>query len=328
MKIALTPADQKVLVTGASGFVGQALCKEMLRQGWCVRAAVRQYSQLLNSAETIAIGNIDGGTDWTGALCGVDVVIHLAARVHVMHETAPDPLRLFREVNVAGTERLARCAVAAGVRRLVYVSSIKVNGEQTFERPFSERDAAHPQDAYAISKHEAETALRQIAGETGMEVVIVRPPLVYGPGVGGNFVRLLGLVQRGVPLPFGSVENARSLIYLGNFVDALIACATHPATANKTFLVKDGEDVSTPELVRRIAFALGVKPRLLPVPPALMRWAGRLVGGKQAALDRLLGSLQVDDSRIRSELGWSPPFSMAQGLEETAAWFRGRHRGE
>src|SRR3990167_1324912 len=247
--------ENTVLVTGANGFVGQALCGEMLRQGWQVSAAVRAPCQLPVAVATVSVGAIDGETNWA------DVVIHLAARVHVMEDMAADPLAEFLKVNAQGTANLARQAAAAGVKRLVYVSSIKVNGEQTSEtQPFAESDPPDPQDAYAVSKWQAEQALHGVAHETGLEVVIVRTPLVYGPGVKGNFIRLLAAVDKGIPMPLAGVRNKRSLIYLDNLAGALILCASHPAAAGKTYLVRDGEDVSIPELVRQIAAGLGKSP--------------------------------------------------------------------
>jgi nucleoside-diphosphate-sugar epimerase len=237
-----------------------------------------------------------------------------------MHETAVDPLAVFREVNVAGTERLARAAASSGVKRLVYVSSIKVNGEQTTGIPFSEKDVPAPQDPYGISKYEAEQLLNQVSRETGMEVVIVRPPLIYGPDVGGNFIRLLKLVFWGAPLPLASVHNQRSMIYLDNFVDALISCATHPAAAGKTYLVSDGKDISTPLLMQYMANLMDRRSWLWPFPPSLLQLAGKMAGMSNE-VERLVGSLQIDSSKIRSELEWVPPYSVQQGLSETVKWF-------
>ncbi len=313
----------QVLVTGANGFIGRKLCVSLEEHGYAIRAAVREPSSatgLSKAVDVVTVGAIGTETDWSQALRGVETVVHLAARVHVLREKARNPLAEFRLVNVAGTERLARMAASAGVRRLVYVSSIKVNGEHTHELPFTEADTPEPQDAYGLSKWEAEQALLKIAAETGLEVVIVRPPLVYGPGAGGNFLRMMDWVNRGFPLPLGSIRNLRSLIYLGNLVDALVVCVTHPRAAGNIFLVSDGEDVSTPELIRRLAQAMGRRPRLVSFPPALLRLAG-LLTGKSAEVERLLGSLRVDSSKIRRELQWTPPFSMTQGLRETAVWY-------
>lgn len=319
----------KILVTGASGFVGKALCAELSRHGYKVRAANRtaHFSADHSGAhpEEVVVGTVDADTDWSAALTGVDVFIHLAARVHVMRDEASDPLDEFRRINTAGTEQLARAAAASGAKRLVYVSSIKVNGEETPDgHCYTELDAPSPQDPYGVSKWEAEQALHRVAKETGLEIVIIRPPLVYGAGVKGNFAQMLKVLAKGIPLPLVSVGNLRSLVYIGNFVDALRVCATHPAAAGKTFLVSDGEDVSTPELLRQLGGAMGHPARLLPFPPALLHLAGR-VTGKSAQVDRLLGSLRVDSGKIRRELGWQPPYTLQQGLQETAEWYRDRY---
>lgn len=307
----------RYLVTGPNGFVGKPLCAELLRRGQSVRAAVRAADVPTGITEPVAIGQIDGATDWAIALRGVDAVIHLAARVHVMSDTAPDPLAEFLKVNLHGTVNLARQAARACVKRLVYVSSIKVNGEATRNgQKFSETGPPAPQDPYAVSKWEAEQALRRIAQETGLEVVVVRPPLVYGPGVKGNFAQMLNVVARRIPLPFAAVRNSRSLIYVGNLADALIACATHPAAAGQTYLVCDGEDLSTSDLLRQLADGVGVPSRLFPCPAALLRLAGKLAG-KSQQMGRLLDSLQVDNGKIRRELNWRPPFSLDQGLRAT-----------
>jgi len=312
----------KFLVTGANGFVGKPLCAELLRQGQSVRAALRSANSPVENVEMAAVGSIDGKTDWTEALCGVDVVIHLAARVHVMKDTSVDPMAKFLEVNLHGTANLAQQAARAGVKRLVYASSIKVNGEQTSATPpFTELDETNPQDPYAISKWQAEQALQRIAQETGLEVVIVRPPLVYGPGVKGNFIRLLAAVDKGIPLPLSGARNARSLIYVGNLVDALIACATHPAAAGQTYLASDGEDISTAMLVEKIAKALGRNSRSFYLPPTLLRAVAALLG-RAEQVDRLLGSLRVDDEKIRRELAWTAPYTLEQGLRATADWYR------
>lgn len=312
---------QRILVTGAAGFVGRALCRELMARGGVVRAAVRRSGNVPTGCELAVVGDIGPATDWSAALDGVDALVHLAARVHVMHDTAADPLALFREVNVAGAERLARAAAAAGVRRFVYLSSVKVNGEATTKHPFTEKDVPHPQDAYAISKWEAEQALARIAAETGLEVVILRPPLVYGPGVAANFLSLLRWVERGVPLPLASVQNQRSLVYLDNLVGAITACLEHPAAAGQTFMVSDDKAVSTPGLVRLLAQGLHRSPRLFPVPLSLLRLAAMMTG-TSARLDRLAGSLAVDSRKIHEMLGWVPPCSLEEGIACTAAWFR------
>lgn len=314
-----------VLVTGATGFVGRAACQHLLARSWPVKAAVRPRPRsmpgLLPAVEQVNVPSMGPHTDWAAALAGVDTVLHLAARVHVMDEKAPDPLAEFRRVNTAGTERLARMAADAGVRRLVFLSTIKVNGEETGSTPFTEADAPNPQDAYAQSKWEAEQALQRVAGQTGLEVVVLRPPLVYGPGVKGNFLRLLRAVDRGIPLPLAWAQNQRSLIFLGNLVDAIATCVTHPKAAGNTYLVSDCEDVSTAELISRIAAALGRPARLWPFPTPLIALAGGLMG-KSGEVERLLGSLEVDCTEIQRELAWNPPYSMTEGLAQTAHWYR------
>jgi nucleoside-diphosphate-sugar epimerase len=310
-----------VLVTGANGFIGRSLCDVLAASGRRVRRAVRMPVPGLPDA--VPVGDIGPDTDWRTTLEGVSGVVHLAARTHVLRETATDSLAEYREINVSGTERLARSAAAVGVRRLVFVSSVKVNGERTKERPFTEDGAPRPEDNYGISKWEAEQALSRIAAATGLEVVVLRPPLVYGPGVKGNFLRLMNLVARGVPLPLGAVDNRRSFIYTGNLAGAIVKALDAPLAAGRTYLVSDGEDASTPDLVRGLARALGVKPRLLSLPLAALG-LGATLAGKRVEFARLTGSLQADSSRIRRELDWQPPFALAQGLELTAKWYQGR----
>lgn len=311
-----------LLVTGANGFVGHAFCEAAKRHDLLVRAALRKGKQCPADIECVYIDDIDMTTNWSGLLTGIDVVVHLAARVHVMHENTSDPMAEFRRVNVGGTEHLARDAASNGVRRFVFVSSIKVNGEETTDGArYSEQSPALPHDFYGISKWEAEQALHRVARETGMEVVIVRPPLVYGPGVKGNFERMLSVVARGIPMPFASVSNLRSLIYVDNLAEALVTCAIHPAAAGQMYMVSDGEDISTPDLLRRLAVGIGVPSRLVACPPGLLSLAGRLIG-KSGQLDRLLGSLRVDSGKIRSDLNWVPRYSLQQGLQATAEWYR------
>jgi nucleoside-diphosphate-sugar epimerase len=308
---------ERFLITGASGFVGCFLCPMLKASGFNVRAVTRNLASCIQAEEHVLIHDINASTNWSGTMVGVDVVIHLAARVHVMLDTTSDPLTEFRSVNAIGTENLARSAAASGVKRLIYVSSVKVNGEATSDgRSYSEQDIPAPQDPYGVSKLEAEQVLHRVAKETGLEVVIVRPPLVYGAGVKGNFAQMTAVLKRGVPLPFASVHNKRSLIYVGNLVDALLLCATHPAAAGQTYLVSDGDDLSTSELLRKLAVAMGNTPRLFACPTALLKLAGHLVG-KSDQVARLLGSLQVDSSKIRRELGWVPPYSLQQGLDKT-----------
>jgi nucleoside-diphosphate-sugar epimerase len=271
------------------------------------------------------MGHIHSGTDWRSALDAIDVVIHLAARVHVMKETAADPLSAFREINVSATRALAESAAGSGVKRFVYVSSIKVNGEATSDKAFSRDDEPRPQDSYATSKLEAEQLLWDIADRTGLEVVVVRPPLVYGAGVGGNFLRLLNVIDRGLPLPIGSVKNKRSMIYNGNLASALIACATHPTAAGKTYLVSDDETLSTPELVLELSGLMGRRARLLHCPQSVLRFVSTLVG-KGDEVSRLIESLEVDSFHLRNELGWVPRVGVLDGLEATVAWFVAHQR--
>jgi UDP-N-acetyl-alpha-D-quinovosamine dehydrogenase len=307
-----------VLVTGANGFVGSALCEALVASGRRVRRAVRRPDAALGQA--VVVGDIGPDTDWSAALEGVDSIVHLAARTHVLRETELDALAAYRRVNVAGTERLARAATARGVRRLVLLSSVKVNGERSGARAFTEDDAPRPEDGYGISKWEAEQALARAAAGTALQTVVLRPPLVYGPGVKGNFLRLLGLVARGVPLPLGAIDNRRSFIYLGNLVDAIVQALDAPRATGRTYLAADGEDLSTPELVRGIAGALGVRPRLVSFPLLPLKLAASLAG-RGAEFARLAGSLRVDSSRIRRELEWRPRCGLAQGLAETARWY-------
>lgn len=312
-----------ILITGADGFVGAALCNRLRNEVIPLRGVVRRLKSPLDSDQNmVAVGDISARTDWSSAIQDVTEVVHLAARMHLMNESSPDLISEFRRVNVEGTASLARKAAAHGVRRFVFLSSIKVNGELTGPgQPFTATDAPSPEDPYGVSKCEAEQMLWQIATETGMEVVVLRPPLVYGPGVKGNFIRLMRVIDKPLPLPLGAIQNQRSLIYLDNLVDAIRVCLTHPKAAGKTFLVSDGEDVSTPELIRRVAAALGRRPLLLPIPVSWMKWAGAFLG-KRAAVDRLLGSLCVDMIPLREELGWNPPYTMQAGLEATAQWYR------
>lgn len=311
----------RFLVTGANGFVGKPLCTELLARGQSVGAAVRSANSLTENGDAAIVGSIDGETNWCDALRDVDVVIHLAARVHVMRDDVADPLAEFLKVNLQGTENLAWQAAQAGVKRLVYVSSIKVNGDSTTDKhPYSESDSSNPQDPYGISKSRAEQALHNIARQTGLEIAIARPPLVYGAGVKGNFMSLMAAIDKGIPLPLAGANKLRSLLYVGNLVDALIACATHPAAAGQTYLLSDGEDISTAMLVEKIAAALGRKSRLFYFPPGLLRTVAGVLG-RSAQVERLFGSLQVSNIKIRNELNWHPPFTVEQGLRATADWY-------
>jgi UDP-glucose 4-epimerase len=308
-------ATRCILVTGATGFIGPVLVVRLAGEHrWHVRAAVWGPSREWPAGvEPIIVGDLGALGDWQAVVSGVDTVVHLAARVHVMRDTSGDPLAEYRRVNVAGTANLARQAVAAGVRRFVFLSSVKVHGERG---AFDESDSPCPTDPYAISKHEAEQSLRQIAAGTRMEAVIIRAPLVYGPGVRANFRSLMRAVARGVPLPLGAVTNRRSLVGVDNLVDLIVTCIEHPAAANDTFLVSDGEDLSTAELIRRMGKFMGRPARLFPVPKSILLLGAAVVGRRDVA-ERLVGSLQVDISKARARLGWTPPLSVDEGLRRT-----------
>lgn len=307
------------LVTGGTGFIGAALLQALHAAGWRVRATARTIPE--RSALPVdwrEMGDIGPDTAWDGLLDGVDCVVHLAARVHVLNETSKDPSAAFRRTNAMGTARLARACAEAGVRRFVYLSSVGVHGARSFDRPLSESSPLVPYDDYSRSKLEAEQALAEIGRVAPLEIVVLRPPLVYGPGAPGNFARLVQLVRSGWPLPLGGIDNRRSFLYLGNLIDAILLCARHPAAAGQVFLLSDGQPVSTPRLIRAVAHAMGRPARLMAVPVGVLELAGRLLG-KQAAVARLTGSLFVDSSAIRSHLGWTPPHTLAQGLAATVA---------
>jgi UDP-glucose 4-epimerase len=306
---------KNVLLTGATGFVGRRMLTRLLAEGFTVTAAVRRADiRLPAEVRTVVVQDMACDTDWSAALAGQDAVLHCAARVHMLHDPAQDPLAAFRAVNRDGTLQLARQAAETGVRRFVFVSSIGVNGAQTQGAPFSADGPVAPHSPYAQSKHEAELGLRALAADTGMEVVIVRPPLVYGPGAPGNFATLLRWLQRGLPLPLGAIDNRRSYVALDNLVDLLLTCVRHPAAANQTFLVSDGEDLSTTELLRRMGLALHRPARLLPVPAAWLGWGAALLRRPQQ-LRQLCASLQVDIGKTQQLLGWRPVVSVDEGLE-------------
>lgn len=310
----------RLLLTGSTGFVGGALLRKLQEiPDLQIVAAVRRATDKLPGAVTpVTVAGLAVDTNWADALEGVELVIHCAARVHVMNDTEADPLAAFRRANVEGTLTLARQARDAGVRRFIFVSSIKVNGESTEPgNPFTADQIPAPVDPYGVSKQEAEQGLRAIAEESGMEVVIVRPTLVYGPGVKANFLSMMRWLNRGVPLPFGAIHNRRSLVSLYNLVDLIVTCIHHPAAANQTFLVSDGEDVSTTELLRRIGEALGRPARLLPVPSVILEMGASALG-KRALSQRLCGSLQVDINKTRELLDWTPPVSLEEALKRTA----------
>lgn len=307
---------KKILVTGANGFVGKAVCQALSLQGHDVMSAVRRR----NCESDFEIGGLNARTDWAQALTGSNAVIHLAARVHQMHERPADAVAAYRETNVDGTLNLARQAMAAGVSRFVFVSSIKVNGETSGARPFSPDDRPAPEDAYGRSKWEAEQGLQALACGTGMEVVIVRPPLVYGPGVRANFLRLMNLVHAGVPLPFGMVKSPRSLVGIDNLVDFLSLCVTHPNAAGKVWMVSDQHDVNIADLIRLIAAAMNKPARLLSVPPALLAGLAGVLGKKGTAT-RLLDALQVDSTAATKVLDWSPVITVEKGIRRTVSNF-------
>lgn len=319
----------RVLVTGASGFVGRALLDRMSRDGrFELIGSVRlePASPASGHVSYLRTDELGSGDAWREAMLGVDVVIHTAARVHVTSDRSEDPLAAFRRTNVAGTLSVGRQAAEAGVSRFVFISSIKVHGEYTLpDRPFSVEHVPAPADPYAVSKLEAEQGLFELQRSEGLEVTVIRPPLVYGPGVKANFLTMMRWIEKGVPLPLGAVHNKRSFIALPNLVDLVVTCCDHPAAANRTFLAADREDLSTTELLRRVGVALGKPARLLPVPQSVLRWVTQLAGGADLTR-RLLGSLQVDYSKTSELLGWQPEMSIDEGLRETARHYLDRLR--
>jgi nucleoside-diphosphate-sugar epimerase len=303
-----------VLLTGATGFLGQSLAFQIdSRFDFNLTSVVRRQT-LSAHGKRVFVDQIDGGTDWRSALIDKDLIIHTAARVHVMKDDVPYSLREYRQINVNGTINLARQAAEAGVKRFIFISSIKVNGEHTrLGQPFRAENTPLPEGAYGISKWEAEQGLLKLASETAMEVVIIRPTLVYGLGVKGNFATLIKIVKKGIPLPLGAIHNKRSLISLDNLVDLIVTCITHPKAANQILLASDDHDLSTTELLRGIAGAAGVPSRLIPIPNSLLMF-GAFILGRKVLAQRLLGSLQVDVSTTRDLLGWTPPLSVEEGL--------------
>ena len=313
----------KILLTGSTGFVGSAFTKRF-KDSDCQLCPVVRHIKDDSPQNAIEVGDIDGNTDYSGALSDVDVVLHIAARAHIMKDESSDPLAEYRKVNVEGSENLARQAAAAGVKRFVFISSVKVSGESTtVKSPYTELMQPAPEDAYGQSKYEAEGVLKQVAVDTGMEIVIIRPPLVYGSGVKANFLSLLKLSNLAVPLPFGVVHNNRSMVYVENLVDFIIRCIDHPKAANQTFLVSDGEDLSLKSLITYIRKAMGKSALLLPVPVGLFKLVGKLTG-KSGVVDRLVGDLQVDSSKARELLDWTPPYSVEQGIVATVLDFNNR----
>lgn len=311
----------KVLVTGASGFLGYQLSVALIEKCYKVTAAARRIDKVNFDTSTFQIVDLSGKTDWSKALVDVDVVIHCAARVHIMNDSSENPLKECRKVNTFGTLNLARQAMQAGAKRFIFISTIKVNGESTKKgQSFSEADHPVPQDPYGVSKYEAEQGLLKISQETGLEVVIIRPPLVYGPGVKANFLNMMKWVSKGIPLPLGAVVNQRSFVALDNLVDLICVCIAHPNAKNQVFLAGDGNDVSTTELLQLMAKALGRSSRLVPVPMRLLRLCAKLIGKSDVAL-RLCGSLTVDISKAQTLLGWVPPITVEQGLQKVANAF-------
>lgn len=307
-----------ILITGATGFVGRELVPTLHQMGHNVVAAVRTASAVLPlGVKGLVVGEISADTDWRKAVTGVDSIVHLAARVHVLKDASHDPLAAFREINVIATLNLARSASEAGVRRFVFISSIGVNGAVSRQQPFTAEDRAAPYSPYAISKFEAELELQALASKTGMEVVVIRPPLVYGPNAPGNFGSLMRWLQRGVPLPLGAIHNRRSFVAITNLVDLIAVCLTHTAAANQIFLVSDGEDISTTQLLRRMGQAMGRPARLIPVHAGLINFVATIIGKKDVA-QRLCGSLQVDIEKTQRLLGWSAPLTLGQGLKKAA----------
>lgn len=305
----------RVLVTGATGFVGTTLCGVLDSSGYQVRAALRGDGDVPpGAAEKVVVGDV-ATTDWSAALAGVDCVIHAAARAHVVKDTAANS-SLYFATNVEGTRRIANAAAAAGVRRLVYVSSVKVNGEENASCAYTPDDVPQPLGVYATSKWLAEKSLLEVATKTQMEAVIVRPPMVYGPGVRANFLRLMRWVDKEWPLPLGAIRNRRSLVSVWNLCDLLMKLLQNPAAPGKTWMVSDGEDPSTPDLIRRMAVAMGRRARLLPVPVVLLHALGK-VTARTDEMARLCGSLVMDISRTRADLGWNPPLTLDQGISRT-----------
>jgi len=315
----------RILVTGATGFVGRFLCPVLTARGHQVTAAVRHVPEIaIEGAEkTIVVGDIGPDTDWSEALSGQAAIIHLAGRSHVMNDRQSTSEALYHKVNVVGTSILAEAAVKEGIRKFIFLSSVKAMAERSKGEALTETTPPRPEDAYGRTKLEAEQALLKVASSSAMTVVNLRTPLVYGPGVKANLLRLITACDQRLPLFLESVSNKRSLVFLGNLTDALACVVEAEGLSTETFLVSDGEAVSTPELIRRISKALGRAPRLLPVPVWALTLAGTLTG-KSQALDRLTGSLVIDDRKLRDVVGWTPPFNMLQGLNQTAEWFFGQ----
>lgn len=312
----------KILLTGVNGWIGTHLSNRLVVQQHQIFGTIRCcgcITAIPSKVKPLVIPSIGPNTDWSKVLTNIDIVIHLAGRAHIMNDKEPEPLNAFRTINTDGTNRLARTAANMGVKRFIFISTIKVNGEDS-PAAYTEKDSSDPQDPYGISKWEAEQILSNISAKTDMETVIIRPPLVYGPAVKANFLRLLHLVYQGIPLPFASINNRRSLIYIGNLVDVIATCIKHPNAGNQTFLVSDQDDVSTPDLIRSISSAMGKSDRLFPFPPNILSLLAT-VARKKELYDRLCGSLPVDASAISKKLSWKPPFSLEEGIANTVEWY-------
>jgi len=313
----------KVLVTGGSGFVGRALFENLkFKKKYLVHLTTRaNKKKLFEGSKVFNIGEIDPNTNWKSALDGVNCVVHCAARVHIMEKKQKDSLNAYRRINVNGTKNLAKQAVARGIKRFIFLSSVKVNGEETIaSKSFKYDDIPQPKDAYGVSKWEAEQALLEISKKTGLELVIIRAPLIYGVRIKGNFLRLLDLIYKKMPLPLLNINNSRSFIGLDNLVDLITHCIGYPKAAGKTFLVSDGEDISTPDLIRKLSKIMGKSTRLFSLPISVFKLMGYLVG-KTPEVNRLIGSLRVNSSYTRKILDWSPPFSLDEGLKKTVHWY-------
>ncbi|WP_070970458.1 UDP-glucose 4-epimerase family protein [Vibrio sonorensis] len=306
----------QILVTGCNGFVGSRLTVVAKQRGYCLTKAQRNSGSVVDES-VFSISSIDKNTNWKPALVDIDCVVHCAARVHQMGEEREDSLSLYREVNTEGSLNLARQAAEMGVKRFVFISSIKVNGEFSDSgRPFTSEDVSTTDDPYGLSKYEAEQGLQIIAQGTGLEVVIIRPPLVYGPNVKANFLTMMKWVEKGIPLPLGSIDNRRSLLFLDNLIDFILTTSKHPAAVGKTFLLSDGEDVSTASLIQEIAKVMGKRAHLFPIPVKLIQWGANLLGKPKVA-QRICSNLQIDSSEARETLGWVPPFTLQEGIRAT-----------
>lgn len=318
---------KRILVTGATGLVGNALVPALLEAGWSVRACARKILPTSWSTHPRCEFVCHDVTSGPGSLTnGIHAVVHLAARVHIMHETSSNPLAENRRINTMATVQLAEAAAASGTEQFIHLSSIKVNGEESLDHPFTESDPASPKDPYAISKHEAELGLAAIAERFAMGITVLRPPLIYGVGVKGNFATLMRAIERGLPLPLGAVQNRRSLISVRNLSDAILAVLNKPAPGFRTYLVSDGEDFSTPQLIRTMAAAMNCRPNLWAIPPVLLRLTGKLTG-RAASMDRLLGSLVIDSSLIRRELQWTPRWNAMQAMAaDFSIWSQDKNR--